>query len=145
MASVEQQKILTALDHVPLGSRVLTLVGHSCGKDWAFDRNDHLGGLVIERRLGFSNEQWIVAGANLLTLRDAAAFGKFAMDPSQQAFANDCTPGLASSIDRSLAQFPRAGFDYVWLIDPPGRDERPTNDMTPVWRSGSNVLYRIER
>lgn len=145
MASVEQQKILTALDHVPLGSRVLTLVGHSCGKDWAFDRNDHLGGLVIERRLGFSNEQWIVAGANLLTLRDAAAFGKFAMDPSQQAFANDCTPGLASSIDRSLAQFPRAGFDYVWLIDPPGHDERPTNDMTPVWRSGSNVLYRIER
>ena len=144
-AADEQQVVLTALDHVQLGSRVLTLVGHPCAENWALGRNDHLGALVIARRMGFSNEQWIVAGANLLTLRNAEQFGNYSMDPSQRAFPNDCKIGQALTIDRTLANFPRTEFDYVWLVDPPRHDERLIGDITPVWRAGNNILYRIER
>jgi hypothetical protein len=143
-ASNEQREILSALDRVEPGSRVLSLVGHACGASWSFGRNDHLGGLVIARKNGFSNEQWIVAGANLLNLRNAQLYGNFSMDPSQQAFPKDCEVG-GWSIDKSLARFPRDAFDYVWLIDPPAFSPSTTKGLQPVWRRADSMLYRVVR
>ena len=143
-ASNEQREMLKSLDHVEPGSRVLSLAGHQCTDDWAFNRHDHLGGMVIVRKFGLSNEQWIVAGANLLTLRNASSFGDFAKDSSQQAYPNDCHNRHAS-IDQSLATFPRAAFDYVWLIDPPAYSHATTAGMQLVWRGPDSMLYRVVR
>ena len=142
-ASNEQREMLKSLDHVEPGSRVLSLAGHQCTDDWAFDRHDHLGGMVIVRKFGFSNEQWIVAGANLLTLRNASSFGDFAKDSSQQAYPNDCH-NRHPSIDQSLATFPRAAFDYVWLVDMPPFDPALVAGWQLLYRDGDSMLYRIK-
>ena len=42
-----------ALDHVPMGARVLSLVGEGCGNNWRLPRNVHLGAMTIVRRHGF--------------------------------------------------------------------------------------------
>jgi len=46
-------------------------------------------------------------------------------------------------IEVALAGFPRAAFDYVWLVRPPPYDERLARGLTPLWRNGSSVLYAV--
>lgn len=144
IASDEQQAKLGALDHVPMGARVVTLVGEPCGFGWVLPRNSHLGAMVLVRRQGFSNDQWVMEGLNLLNLRYAAA-GRFAADPSQRARPNGCGVAELWPIDRSLKAIPRQAFDYVWLIDPPPFDADLTKDMQAVWRGPGSVLYRIPK
>lgn len=134
---------LAALDHVPRGSRVLSLVGSTCDSPWDRTRLDHLGGLALARRAAFSNDQWRFEGAPLLSVT-TPAMGEFATDPSELAPAVTCPlEPMVKPIGETLRQFPRASFDYVWLIDPPAYDPRLTTGMAPVWRDGSSVLYRI--
>ena len=81
-------------------------------------RNGHLGAMVIVRREGFANDQWVIEGVNLLDLKYTQA-GYFAADPSQLVRPNRCRDPLHRMIDNSLTSLPRDDFDYVWLIDPP--------------------------
>jgi len=136
---------LVALDHVPVGGKLLSFVGEACRNDWMMTRIEHLPALALERRLAYSNDQWSMAGAQLLTAKYAAA-GKFAHDPSQIVTANWCPAEWWRPIDFSLARFPRDAFDYVWLIRPSGFDARTATDLVPVWRSptSSSVLYRVD-
>lgn len=142
MASDDQQAKLEALQHVPVGARVVALVGRTCGNGWILPRNSHLSGMVIVRRDGFSNDQWVEAGLNLLDLRYKAA-GKFASDPSQIVIPNYCGRSDAPHIDRALGAFPRSAFDYLWLIDPPAFDPSLVAGLQPVWRGRHSVLYRL--
>ena len=41
--------------------------------------------------------------------------------------------------------FPRAAFDYVWLIRPPPHDAAALAGLTPVWSNGASALYRVDR
>ena len=61
----ETRTWLTALDHIPVGAPVLSLVGEFCNARWKMPRHAHIGGFVIIRRNGFSNNQWDAAGAQL--------------------------------------------------------------------------------
>ncbi len=103
------------------GARVITLTGMPCTEYWPLLRNSHLGAMVIVRREGFSNDQWLLEGVNLLDLKYRAA-GYFAADPSQLVRPNRCRDPLHRTIDESLAALPRNDFDYVWLIDVPPYD-----------------------
>ena len=97
------------------------------------------------RRAAFSNDQWDVAGAQLMKIARPEA-GYFAADPSQLVVERPCggdAPWL--SLDQTLKTLPRDAFDYVWLIDPPRYDVRLTAGMTPVWANGTDRLYRIDR
>ncbi|MCA1654268.1 MAG: hypothetical protein ABR588_10645 [Sphingomicrobium sp.] len=143
LASLDQSAKLTALDHVPIGARVLTMVGHRCRDDWALPRNAHLGAMVIVRRDGFSNDQWPMLDAKLLGVRDASRFGWFAYDPSEQVRPPSCADREHWAIGLSLARFPRDQFDYLWLIDPPAYNPRLVADLTPVWRGPRTILYRV--
>ena len=141
IAANDQGAKLTALRHIPMGARVASITGRSCGLHWALRRNAHLGAMVIVRRHGFSNDQWIIEGTNLLTLRYTAP-GLFAADSSQIVRPNGCaTSGWW--IDRALRAWPRDKFDYIWLIDPPPYDEKLTAGMRPVWRGPNSVLYQV--
>jgi hypothetical protein len=142
IASDEQESRFPALDHLPMGARVVTLVGDPCGGYWPLPRDSHLGAMVVVRKQGFSNDQWVMEGLNLLDLRYGTA-GHFAADPSQRVRREGCAVGPLWSINQALALVPRQDFDYLWLINPPPFDETLTEGMKPVWRGPRSILYRL--
>jgi hypothetical protein len=138
----DQQAKLEALNAVPRGARVITLTGMPCRNYWPLLRNSHLGAMVVVRREGFSNDQWLMEGLNLLDLKYRAA-GYFAADPSQLVRPRGCRDYLHRTIDESLALLPRRDFDYLWLIDVPPFDPTLVADIQPVWRGRGSILYRL--
>ncbi len=143
MASDDQQTTLAALDKVPPGARVLSLVQLNCVNAWPLPRNSHLGAMVMVRKQGFSNDQWVMEGMNLLQLRYPKA-GRYAADPSNLIRPNWCRDGLHRTVDDALAGIPPGAFDYVWLIDPPAYDPRLVERMQLVWRGPNTILYRTQ-
>jgi hypothetical protein len=142
IAANDQSAKLEALKHVPMGARVVNFVGDHCGWDWAMPRNSHLGAMAIVRRHGFSNDQWVTAGVNLLQLRYREA-GRFASDPSQIIRDRGCGGGAYRTIDVALTVLPKTGFDYLWLIDVPPYDPKLVEHLEPVWRGKGSILYRF--
>ena len=134
---------LAALERLPRGARLLSFVGTRCQRPWGERRLAHLPGLAIVRREAFSNDQWHMAGAQLLRVTYPA--GRFKGDPSQLVVPRKCRGESWLPIDRALTMLPRDRFDYLWLIDPPPYDPRLLAGMRPLWRSGTSVLLRIER
>ncbi|MBZ6381841.1 hypothetical protein [Sphingomonas sanguinis] len=144
MYSNDYDRVLTALDHVPPRARLLTFVGRQyCADVWPSSRLEHVAGLALERKLAYANDQWSMAGGQLLTVRYAPA-KRFAHDPSEIVTEIRCRGQWWRPIDTALKLLPRDAFDYVWLVHPPRYDESLTRGLTPIWRSGRDVLYRID-
>ena len=141
MAGRDQSAKLEAVNLMPEGARVISLVGMTCNEYWPMLRNGHLGAMVIVRRDGFANDQWVIEGVNLLDLKYTRA-GYFAADPSQLVRPNYCRDPLHRMIDQSLSTLPRNDFDYVWLIDPPAFSPETVADMKLVWRGPGSFLYK---
>jgi hypothetical protein len=137
-------RALAALDHVPERARVLTLVGRRCQDDWAYSRLEHIPAMLLVRRMAYSNDQWSMPGAQQLTVRYAAAKG-WAHDPSQIVTDRKCRGEWWRPIHRSLRDFPREAFDYVWLLQPPPYEKLLVRGMTPIWANGQDVLYRVDQ
>lgn len=136
------ERELPALNHVPEGARLASFTGTNCRQPWAMSRLEHLSGLAIVRRRAFSNDQWSMAGAQLLTVLHPEG-GRFARDPSQMVTPLQCRGEYWLSMDNTLRRLPRQAFDYIWLIQPPRHDPALTEGLDPIWRNGSSVLYRI--
>jgi hypothetical protein len=141
IAADDQSAKLKAIDLMPRGARVISLVGMPCTEYWPMLRNGHLGAMVVVRREGFANDQWVIEGVNLLDLKYKKA-GYYAADPSQLVRPNRCIDPLHREIDQSLATLPRYDFDYVWLIDVPPYHPEVAADMKVVWRGPGSVLYK---
>jgi len=141
-AASEQERLLTALTHLPRGARVAMLVGQPCGERWALQRNAHLGAMATVRRYGFSNDQWAASGLNLLERRYQPP-GRFAADPSQLVQPANCT--LTWTVDQALAALPRHAFDYLWLVGTEQPDPRLLAGLVPVWREGGSTMFRLPR
>ncbi len=135
---------LAALDHVPRGARLVSFVGRACVEPWAMSRLLHLPGMALARREAFANDQWTMAGAQLLQVRYREGW-PFIRDPTQIVTRRRCRREVWRPVDLALAVFPRKAFDYVWLISPPPYRAKLVEGLRPVWRSGSSALYRIER
>ena len=86
-----------------------------CKEYWPLLRNSHLGAMVIVRREGFSNDQWLIEGINLLDLKYTRA-GYFAADPSQLVRPNGCRDGLHRH-DRHVAAHASARRFRLRLAD----------------------------
>lgn len=145
LASDEYTRQLTALDQVPNGARVVSMVGLGCTREsgWPMWRNAHLGGMVVVRRYGFSNDHWDVPGAKLLTVTNKAA-GYWQHDPSNLIVHDRCPARFGRPVSFMLRRFPRAAFDYLWLIDPPPSDPALVADLQKVWGlPDGSALYRI--
>lgn len=141
--SARQERALAALDHVAPGSRLIGFVGAQCGGVWTTQRLEHLPAMAIVRRRAFANDQWNMEGAQLLKVRKADAPG-FVADPSQLVLDRHCPREYWRSLDAALQQFPRAAFDYVWLIDPPRHDPANRRGLTQIWTNGADFLYRVD-
>lgn len=133
---------LAALDHVPRGARLVSFVGRPCADEWSMSRLMHLPAMAIVRREAFANDQWFLPGAQLLTVHYPPG-GYFVRDASQLVTQVRCRYEVWRTIDQALSRFPRDGFDYVWLIDPPPHDPRLLQGLLPIWRNGTSVLYRV--
>jgi len=134
---------LAALDHVPHGARMVSFVGRPCVEPWAMSRLLHVPGLAIVRNHAFSNDQWTMAGAQLLQVRYRPGW-PFIRDATQVVTAYPCPREVWRPIDMALEMVPRDAFDYIWLITPPPYDPKLTTGLQPIWRSGTSVLYRVE-
>lgn len=141
--SQRHEQALDALDHVPVGARLLTFVGTSCGVRWATERTEHLPSMAIVRRDAFANDQWAIAGNQLIGIRLRGAAG-FDRDPSELIVGRNCREPYLS-IEQALTGFPRAVFDYVWLIGPPPYRRAWLADMDRIWTDGRDSLYRSHR
>ncbi|ODP38092.1 hypothetical protein [Sphingomonas turrisvirgatae] len=138
------QRQLAALNHMPRGARMVSLVGEPCAMPWSRSRLIHLPAIALARRAAFANDQWRIDGSALLTVT-ARDVQPFANDPSQMVLPNGCHSIEKRQVDDALAAIPRGAFDYLWLIDPPAHDPSLLAGMRPIWRDGTSVLYRIER
>lgn len=152
IADDEMKAKLTALNYIPEHARVLSLVGDSCGSEWPMPRYSHLGSFVIVRKLGFSNDQWQMPGAQLIkvTYREAR---QFAIDPSELTYTRECQINILPKLhglqvgrntDQALDLFPRDAFDYVWLIRPASYTPRQRPELIPVWRGPDSILFRVD-
>jgi hypothetical protein len=143
IAAQDQNAKLEALDHVPMGARVASMVGQDhCNLGWAMPRNSHLGGLVIVRKHGFSNDQWSIQGQNLLDLHYHEP-GLYRADPSQMVRAMNCRRRTAWRVDYAFSKLPRDKLDYLWMIDAPPIDPKWVEGIQPVWRGPGSILYRL--
>jgi hypothetical protein len=137
-AATRQNRALAALDHLPAGARVVTFTQPEWG-----DRMGHLSAMAVVRRSAFSNAQWDLGNQGLLSVNKPDALS-FSADPSQFVSGNDSPGKTELTLDAALGVFPRNAFDYLWLIDPPAYNVKLTEGMTPIWRDGSDVLFRID-
>jgi hypothetical protein len=145
IAANDQEAAMRALDHVPRGAALVTLVGQDCRDDWALYRNSHIPSMATVRRDAFANDQWSIEGANLLTVRYWAA-GQFRTDSSQMVKPNDCRGRRRIwPIDKSLSRIPRDAFDYLWLVDAPPYDPALVAGFETIWQGPGSILYRIPK
>ena len=143
MFADDYDRELKALDHLPVGARLVTFIGTECGSPWTMTRLEHLSAIALERKMAYTNDQWSMAGAQLLTTRYLPA-GRFGHDPSQIVTSVQCPREWWRPISRAMARFPRNAFDYVWLIRPPAYDPKFNAGLVPIWRDGTSVLYRVD-
>jgi hypothetical protein len=134
---------LKALDHLPQGARLITFVGETCRYEWKQTRLQHVPALALERKLAYTNDQWSMAGGQLLTVRYAAA-KRFAHDPSQIVTDVQCPREYWRPVAWALARFPRDAFDYVWMIEPPAYNPRFEQGLIPIWRDGASALFKVD-
>jgi hypothetical protein len=142
LRSAEQQRELVAIRAIPYGASVLSLVARPCGGVWSDLRRDHLPAMAIVRRDVFTNEQWDLAGQQLLRIRHLAA-QPYLADPSQLVYPAVCAV-MGSRFGTAIRTFPRAGFTHVWTIGfPPGAVS--SSDLQLIWTNGSSAVYRVRR
>ena len=133
-----------AIERLPIGARVASLVNRESCNDWMLDRRTHLPSIALARKQIFTNDQFIMAGAQLLQIRYDKAPG-FDRDPSQLIKRNTSDRTDWRNFSEAMAALPRPAFDYVWVV---GKAEDQTVDysgLTPVWQDGASVLYQIDR
>ena len=135
---------LAALDHLPVGARLVSFVGETCYNQWTMTRLQHIPGMAMVRRLAYTNDQWSMVGAQMLTVKYASA-QRYAHDASQIVTSTQCPTEWWRPVSISLVRFPRDAFDYVWLISPPNYDKRLEQGLVPVWRDGNSALFRVDR
>ena len=134
-------KQMAALEHVAPGSRLLAMTEKPCTMPWSLSRMDHLGGFAVVRRDVFINDNWTMAGAQLLKLRYTA--GRFSEDPSQMVEAPGCRMRGRLNLDEAIVDFPRDRFDYVWLIDAVPANWPVDPGLQLIWHSATGALYRV--
>ncbi|MFD1788366.1 hypothetical protein ACFSC3_12365 [Sphingomonas floccifaciens] len=134
---------LAALEKLPRGARLVSFVGETCYNQWTMTRLQHLPGMAMVRRLAYTNDQWSMPGAQLLTVKYQAG-RPFNHDPSEIVTTTQCPTEWWRPVSISLVRFPRDAFDYVWLISPPNYDKRLEQGLVPVWRDGTSALFRVD-
>ncbi len=137
------QREFVAIDHIPDGARVASFITYRCGT-WSLDRRAHLPSIALARRHIFTNDQFLLSGAQLIQVHYTGGF-PFDRDPTQLIKSEKCDRPDLLTFAQSMAKLPRVGFDFVWVIGRPDDQQVDYTGLTPVWRDGASILYRIDR
>ena len=132
-----------AIPLLPVGARVATFVNPTFYGGWMLDRRTHLASVALARKRIYTNDQFIMSGAQLVQIRYTKA-QPFDRDPSQLIKPNTSDRTDWRNFSEAIAALPRAAFDYLWII---GKAEDKGIDyrgLTPIWRQDDSVLYRID-
>ncbi|GAA0305987.1 hypothetical protein GCM10009087_14890 [Sphingomonas oligophenolica] len=135
------QAELKAVEVLPEGATVLTLVNQPLATQWMNPRIAHLAGIAVARKRIFTNEQWGATKGQQLIEQLHPRAGRFLQDPSQLVYpaGSGITP---TNFDDAIATFDRGTFEYVWTIGfPLGRAH--ARDLTPIWSNQQSALYRV--
>lgn len=136
-----QEAALRAIPALPVGAAVLVLIDEPPSGVWAGPRLGHVAGLAIARRRVFTNEQWILAGQQLIAPRHTGA-APFDRDPSQLVYRG-YHPYAATGFDAAIRNFDRATFSHVWTIGfPAGRAK--AHDLHSIRSDDVSTVYRVE-
>ena len=135
---------LGALDKIADGARVASFITYSCRSQWRLDRRTHLPSIALARRHIYTNDQFIMDGAQLIQIRYKGGF-PFDRDPTQLIKSDKCDRPDLLTFAQSMAKLPREGFDFIWVIGAPEDTRVDYSGLSPVWRNGTSILYRIER
>jgi hypothetical protein len=135
---------LGAINHIPRGARVAAFLSRGCDASWMLERRSHIPSIALARRNAFVNDQFLLGGAQLLQIRYKAA-APFDRDPSQFMTGEACLRDDWRSFRQAMQALPRGAFDYIWVISKPEDRGVDYSGLTPVWRNGGSILYRIER
>ncbi len=137
---------LAALDHVEPGAAIVALSPVPCRYElanWWNPRLYHLPSMAIVRKDAFVNTEWQVEGLQALRTRYAAA-KPFDKDPSELVTLG-CERRPIARFKTAVETFPRAAFDYLWLLGIP-RSLWPSDpDLTLVWSKDDSALFSIAR
>lgn len=118
--SAETERLLGALDHIPQGARVASVVLVPTDQ-WPLDRLEHIGAYAVLRRQALVNANFAIPGVHMLHLKVP-----YYTDPSQCLFGPPDRP-----VD--LARFPpAAGADYLWYVGAPPPNRLP---------AGARIIY----
>ncbi|WP_267347915.1 hypothetical protein [Sphingomonas sp. GM_Shp_2] len=138
--SQAQATALRAVPMPPVGAAVLTLVNEPPASLWGNDRLTHIAGIAIARRRIFTNQQWALAGQQLVHPRHPRA-APFDRDPSHIVYPPGLVAG-ATDFDTAIRTFDRCSFALVWTIGfPPGRAQAA--DLSVAWSDGASAIYRV--
>jgi hypothetical protein len=132
-------RTLKMLQAVPRGARLVTLVDVPCWAAWRSNRLQHLPGMAIARRDAFSNGQWRMPGAALLSVKYQGS-APFTVDPSQIVPRDGCPRDRREEWSRTLSRLPIENIDQLWLIGYP-YEEPVVPGLKLVKRDGANFLY----
>jgi hypothetical protein len=135
---------LAALDHVEPGTAIVALSSVPCGPEFANWRNPrlyHLAGMAIVRKDAFVNTEWQVDGLHALRTKYPAA-KPFDRDPSEMVTLG-CEKRPLAKYKTSIDTFPRAAFDYLWLLGIPRNLWPNEPDLKLVWSRDDSALFSI--
>ena len=142
-ADARYAETLKALDHVPAGARIHTLVFATTRPAWQSNAWFHLDSLAMARRDALVNSQWYLPGAAMLRVRYPVD-PKWGYDPSQQVYVTDEAgkTSLAPLHDR-IATLDKTRWDYLWVLRTGGETDLWPGH-TPVHATPDSALFRIE-
>jgi hypothetical protein len=133
-----------AIKVIPVGARVASLINRVCCNDWMLDRRTHLPSVALARKRIFTNDQFIMTGAQLLQIRYVKA-PLFDRDPSQLIKPNISDRTDWRNFSEAMAALPRSAFDYIWVVGKAEDQGVDYTGLTPIWRQGESAVYRIDR
>lgn len=134
----QEAEVLAAL---PRGSQLVTFSALPC-RPFVLQvriRDTHLASYALLERHAFANDQFALAGGQLLQVHNPAA-GEFERDPSGTEIGEPCK-GSFPLMD-SAAKIP-AVIPHMWIVW--HTPERPVPGWSVMARSGASVLYRRGR
>ncbi|MEP7221289.1 MAG: hypothetical protein ABI673_01335 [Novosphingobium sp.] len=140
LARIDRQftRTLSVLPAVPRDTLLVTVAISRCdiSLPWDADRRLHLAGYALARRGAFANDQWVLPGAQLLTVHNPAA-GRFVTEPSQDAYEISCR-GM-ESVMQKVTLIPQT-TRYMWVYGGTRRF------VFPGWHviraAGDSVVYQ---
>jgi hypothetical protein len=134
----EMGRELAAIEAIPKGASMVTLIGNGSEPGWSLPRNGHLASMALIRKQAFADDQFIVPGQQALRLIQSPSKG-FGRDPDQYAFDAATMTRRVGEIELGVGK-----VDTLWIIDDPRGPPPVPPGMHAVWRDRASAVFLLD-